>query len=764
MIRSKNIQLFCQISNVIRIGLQIFTFVFPLFRSGSKNRIETMLSSAKSLKNTNSLRSPLIRWLSDPQSGMPLAHSALGFPRLGKKRGRAGKRCVFLLILFKTNRQLKVDLILVCFLFLSAFLSGQTNTEKLNAYIERMVEQTVSSTEREVDIESIIGDLEYLYTNPLNLNAATPEELDKLWVLNDFQIQSLIDYRKIMGQLVSIHELNYVYGFNEEITGLITPYIFLGSSKKKETFQLESITNLKHELVIRAGQQNANSNSPSVSEQKYLVRYKARSHDGFSIGLIAEKDAGEDFFSGSNPNGFDFYSGFIHYQGNNIIKSVTLGDYKVRAGQGLLIWPGYSTGKSSQVSSVQKRGQGITGNTSADEYGYFRGGALAFNYRKFGLSVFGSYKYIDATFDTLLNGIQTIRDDGLHRTNTEIQYEKNTTEQLFGTKLNYTNKHFLWGLNLLNVKYSNPLLTSEKVYQHFNFSGSNYSGFSTDYKLLLQKIQVYGEIASTNTAIASINGINLMPNSQFITSLVYRNYQKNYFSPYSNALAENSSVTNEEGLYAGVNWNTNWKIRLSGYADIFYFPWAKYGVDGLSGGKEYLLESAYSPNPEFEIILRYKYQEKDKNFSENDESEMNSLLPFVQNNIRLHFWYSISTKVSMATRYESAKSGFSGKEMLPGYLLYQNISYKPNKKIQINFRYAWFDISDYNSRIYAYESNVRYAYSMPAYYGKGTRTYLVFQYKALKFLSIWFRFSYTNNFDEELSNKQEATMQLLLKF
>jgi hypothetical protein len=89
------------VESILTKGISLSIFFLDSGRT-YKFRQDFLISiSKKTLKNTNSLRSPLIRWLSDPQTGMPLALSALGFPRLGKKRGRAGKRCVFLPTLIK---------------------------------------------------------------------------------------------------------------------------------------------------------------------------------------------------------------------------------------------------------------------------------------------------------------------------------------------------------------------------------------------------------------------------------------------------------------------------------------------------------------------------------------------------------------------------------------------------------------------------------------------------------------------------------------
>jgi hypothetical protein len=68
-------------------------------------------------------------------------------------------------------------------------------------------------------------------------------------------------------------------------------------------------------------------------------------------------------------------------------------------------------------------------------------------------------------------------------------------------------------------------------------------------------------------------------------------------------------------------------------------------------------------------------------------------------------------------------------------------------KWRFSSRIALFDTDDYSNRQYVYEKDVLYAFSIPAYTGKGIRTYLLAQYKIGDKVTIWGRwakFSYMN--------------------
>ena len=65
--------------------------------------------------------------------------------------------------------------------------------------IENYIEEISSNTDKEVDLTTLYEDLTFYLNEPLNLNTATKDELEKLQLLSDFQISSLLQYIKILG-------------------------------------------------------------------------------------------------------------------------------------------------------------------------------------------------------------------------------------------------------------------------------------------------------------------------------------------------------------------------------------------------------------------------------------------------------------------------------------------------------------------------------------------------------------------------------------
>ena len=96
--------------------------------------------------------------------------------------------------------------------------------------------------------------------------------------------------------------------------------------------------------------------------------------------------------------------------------------------------------------------------------------------------------------------------------------------------------------------------------------------------------------------------------------------------------------------------------------------------------------------------------------------------------------------ILLKTRIEAKESGESIANRPFGYLIYQEAQIKLLKWLEnITLRFGLFDIPDYASRIYVYEPEVLYGYSVPAFQGKGMRTCLVLKIRISRKFDIWMR-------------------------
>src|SRR5690606_38139085 len=94
--------------------------------------------------------------------------------------------------------------------------------------------------------------------------------------------------------------------------------------------------------------------------------------------------------------------------------------------------------------------------------------------------------------------------------------------------------------------------------------------------------------------------------------------------------------------------------------------------------------------------------------------------------------------------------------------------------IDLVFRYALFDTDSYDSRLYTFETNALYVFSVPAYYYQGSRAYVMLRYTFLKKCDLWLRyggFYYSNRTSigsgSEMiqgNTRSDITIQLRVKF
>jgi hypothetical protein len=147
----------------------------------------------------------------------------------------------------------------------------------------------------------------------------------------------------------------------------------------------------------------------------------------------------------------------------------------------------------------------------------------------------------------------------------------------------------------------------------------------------------------------------------------------------------------------------------------------------------------------------------------------------LQRNYRLNLSYNVSEGIVLKSRIEWVSINRKSNQPEAGLLLYQDLIIRPKSwPLDLSFRYALFDTDSYDSRIYAFESNALYVFSVPGYYYQGSRAYCLMRYTFLKRFDLWARYAvnvYANRSSigtgaEEISGnrKSDITLQLRVKF
>ena len=678
---------------------------------------------------------------------------------------------------------------LLVYLLINSYNLNSQNIYSVDKWMEYM-EELASETEDEARIENLYTDLSYLAEHPFELNSVTENELKRLPFLSDQQIASLLTYRTKYGKLVTLYELKNMEGIDFDTISLLLPFVYIGDiSVNKRPFSVKNLLKYgSNELQIRYDkcfqQKKGYCSYPdSILQQypnrKYLgepfyhhLRYSYAFDDRLQLGIVAEKDAGEPFWN-SYHKGYDFYSVHLFFKDmNKWLKSLAIGDYKVSFGQGLVISNDFTPGRSSIVAQAERRTNGFRRHFSTNENDYFRGMASTMALKQFYISLFYSYRKLDAGVDN--NEVSSFKTDGLHRLERDWEKKHTIPMQTYGGNVRYEDSNFSFGITALSYSFGKYRIQPDpKPYNLFYFRGNDNINMSVNYMLKTKKVKFYGETAiSSNKAVATLNAFQLTPVSYLSLLVLHRYYDRRCQAFFGNAFGQNSSVQNEQGVYAGMQWTPFAHFKLSMYADVFRFPWLKYGVDAPSSGQEYMVQLDADPGKNFAWYLRYKYRKKEKNRTLENESTLN-ILPYSQQRFRLQFLYGIRSVWILKTSADCVYyDEWKGKRSL-GWMISQGAGWKPsNLPFQSDIYMAYFHTDDYYSRINSYEKNILYAFNMPSFYGRGIRLSFSFRWNILDKLSLSAKLGHTYYADrnvigtdqEEIEGHNKTDLYVLLRY
>lgn len=676
-------------------------------------------------------------------------------------------------------------LLIILFSVCSFSVYAQTETTTTEQQLENQTEADESETEDDTYLQV----LNELRRNPINLNTASEDDLKDLRFLTALQIENLVRYRKIFGYFLSIYELQAVPTWDIETIQKVLPYVTvkdvvnfgkeIGKRFRDGVYSLLGRTTYVLEKS-RGFKQKDSANATSFypgGREKLFVRFKYQYKNLLQYGIVGEKDAGEQFFKGEQKQGFDFYSFHLFARNIGAIKSLALGDFTVNLGQGLIQWQSLAFKKSPDALNIKRQATVLRPYNSAGEYNFHRGAGITLQKNKWEATLFASYRNLDANLqvDTLNNEdfISSFLTSGYHRTASEIA-DRNMQKQLaYGGNITYRQNKWHLSVNTIQYSFDKPVEKDKsQLYNSFAISGKRWANYSTDYSYTWRNVHFFGETAlDYKNNLATINGLQISADARADLAFVYRNISKGYQSLNGNAFTESTFPTNEKGLYAGITLRPSSQIRIDAYADVYSFPYLKYRVDAPSRGRDYMAQLYYKPNKQVEVYTRYRNETKQQNY--NPDNLPTEPIPFIaRQSWRTQYSVKLNPKLTLRNRFELMWYDRKGPQKEEGFLTYVDLIYNPPMKpLSASLRLSYFNTDGFNSRIYTYENDVLYSFSIPALYDKGWRTYLNINYSFNRKWQGWFRIAQTiyrdktligSGLDEITGNKRtELKLQFL---
>ncbi len=554
------------------------------------------------------------------------------------------------------------------------------------AQVEEALEQWVEETDNEQAAGEMHDQWLQLQASPPNINDT--HALGRLFFLSPFQRQALGNYIALYGQLLSLKELLFVPGFDSATVVFMTPLVRVEPYVPRRRWRFDEG---RHRIVTAVGgtvEQAAGYRDSSYEGDNFraLLCYNYSLYDRLDVRFVVDKDPGE-------PWGQSNFVGY-HLMLNHVgpLERLVVGRYNLQFGQGLTLWTGLRPFNILGASPV-RFGQGVRQAATFYEEDYQQGLAACLNLgRGVRLSVFGS----------------RVED-----------------ETLAGGHLEYRHGNLIVGATVAHTALDSAPRLRDYLYNYYYFRGNRQLNAGVDVVYQWQRLLLYGEASmGENGAPAAIGGFTLQPDSRNRISLTARYFHPEYHNLHSQPFAIGSGQ-GEQGVTLDAESRLPLEVTLLASVDLHSFPVLRYADYSPSTGEWLRLQLSRQWGGWLTSTLRYSYRRKARNIPNID-----STLYLGENTLRQQWQGELRAETGpwrFTARAVYALFDSENNEGQRGGLVSVAARYA-QRRLQASAALAWFDVDGYYARIYFSETNLQYAWSMPALYGRGLRAHAVLRY------------------------------------
>jgi hypothetical protein len=613
------------------------------------------------------------------------------------------------------------------------------------------------------DVDEALGDpaqlverLDDLRADPRNVNTATVDELAQIPALSLTLARTIVRVRARSGPFATIEALRAVDGMTDAAFLAARPYLTADPPDAGQGPLLHRLfENLQGEWIQRAGRRldlgrgyddDATRMTYAGSPDRFYTRLRLRSQRHVRLNLTLEKDPGERFAwdPAGATYGFDHVAGHLALHDVGPLQTLILGDFVANVGQGVVLWRGTAFGKGREtVRPLARAGQGYLPYGSTDENGFFRGLALTMRLAPgISTSAFASRRTLDATladaFEVETGTLEAMREatalslSGLHRTPTERSQKDAVREDVVGGHLDVQRGPARLGVVGYHSRFDRPFRPGEAPYQRFLFTGHQATMIGVYADVFLGAVHVFGEAARSPEAVGGLGGLMLPLTDRTQAVVLARFYPRDLVSLHGYAFGErNGATANESGYYVGLQVQPTPTWRLAAFFDQYRFPWARFGVARPSTGYEAFFVAEHRPRRYLTVYLQGRSETKEESHPYTDARgrRLDAVAPETRQSLRLHGDYRFSPRLRLRARLEAVRFATPGAPDAYGLVLYQDVQWHFLKTLQLNLRLAFFDTDRFEARVFTYEQDLLYTFSVPALAGRGERTYALVQWR-----------------------------------
>lgn len=560
-----------------------------------------------------------------------------------------------------------------------------------------LLEEQEETAAGQADFLEVLQDLE---SHPLDVNRARVNELLRIPFLNRSQAAGIVRERG-NGRYKNIDDLRRVAGLSAELLAAIAPYLKFSSSRKIPL--LDYRLQLARQLELSKGFFASGNDPPPYGNPLYLRQQLRITTGRLESRFIREKDAGE-------PQWNDLSTFYIRLTFGENGGSVLLGDMSLKAGLGLLMSSAYGTPAGSDGSAFF-RGGGfrLRGKGDNDENSFLRGLALE-------LQPFGNWRaaaLLAATnLDAGINSgaVNSFPTAGLHRSDSELNKKDQVRENLRAAVALWQGKTLQAGMLWQQSKYSRPValpIPGDTLGQFENISFF--------YDLRRAAFHLRGEYALHRRRYRALQqNILVQPagNRRLHWGAIFYAYQPGYWSRLGRAFGSSSGGPSDAAGYF------SWLQLPLGPLDINAALQQQRPLDR----REDFPESRQTR----QIQLRLNWQ--DLRWRLRYVQRVSGLMTAAAERRagwQLQVEKSLSKKLRFRhglSRSTASRPALQGKK---GFAMFHDIRLRPWPALQLQARWSYFDVADFDLRLYEFENDLPGRFRNALFNDRGDRWYIL---------------------------------------
>lgn len=622
-------------------------------------------------------------------------------------------------------------------------LSAQ-ETDTLSA--EDLVLELLEAVDPEFETQDeFVEEVTELIAHPLDVNTASEGEIARIPFVERPLSRKLVEARAEEGPFATLEEAFEAAGLDSETARRLRPFLHAVRPQTAPLLEVGEVSaqfihRLTRRLDLGPGFNDDTTRTSYLGRpERYYTRLQVRAGPQI-VGTVAlDNRPGEPFVwdPATNSYGMNHVAGHLALREVGPLETLLLGDYTLLFGQGLALWRPTAFGKGREtVRPASRRQSRIAPYASTGRSRFFRGAAMTLRLSpRLTLTGFASRKAIDAVLEEAPEEstgyrIEAFPSSELHRTASERERKAASRAQTLGGAATYSGERAELGITALHTGFEHPVAPPDTPYQMFDFSGAAAHVVSAFGAVDLSGAHLFTESARDHRGrIGMIAGLEGALGEGGRAVVAARRFPRDFVSLHGAAFGERSGPpVNETGIYLGTDLRLHPAWRLAGYFDQFRFPWARFGAERPSGGFDALLLVEYRPRPGLTVYAQARSKTREEGHvveSAGAPAPVAGVSEETRQSARLHLSYRLTAALRFQSRLELTRFLDGSGTPSHGNLLYQDVRWVPVSALQLDGRLTFFEAEHFGARLYAYENDLFYTFSVPMLSGVGQRAYLM---------------------------------------